>query len=99
MHEWMYSRKINQTHTYESIQQHMKYFSYNLLGVGVAADEREAVSWYRKAAELGQADAQYNLGSCYDAGVGVETDKAEAKSWYQKAANQGHKGALVSLRC
>jgi TPR repeat protein len=70
-----------------------------LLGVGLVADEREAVSWYRKAADLGQADAQYNLGSCYDAGVGVETDKVEAKSWYQKAANQGHKGALVSLQC
>ena len=67
-------------------------------GVGVTANEREAVSWYRKAADLGQAEAQYNLGSCYDAGVGVETDKLEAKSWYQKAANQGHKGALMSLR-
>ena len=67
-------------------------------GIGITSDKWEAVSWYRKAADSGHADAQYSLGSCYDDGIGVETDKLEAKSWYQKAANLGHKGALMSLR-
>jgi len=29
---------------------------------GVAKDAEQAVSWYRRAAEAGHADAQFNLG-------------------------------------
>ena len=32
-------------------------------GRGVAQDEAEAVAWYRRAAEQGFANAQYNLGA------------------------------------
>ena len=35
-------------------------------------DYGEAVKWYRKSAEQGNAKAQYNLGCCYDFGEGVE---------------------------
>jgi len=31
-------------------------------GDGVAKDAEQAVSWYRRAAEAGHADAQFNLG-------------------------------------
>jgi len=31
-------------------------------GDGVAKDAEQAVSWYRRAAEAGDADAQFNLG-------------------------------------
>ena len=31
----------------------------------------EAVKWFRKAAEQGYVDAQYNFGVCYDKGNGV----------------------------
>lgn len=34
-------------------------------GIGVEQNYAEAVKWYRKAAEQGNAKAQYNLGSCY----------------------------------
>jgi len=34
-------------------------------GDGVAKDAEQAVSWYRRAAEAGHADAQFNLGICY----------------------------------
>ena len=40
-------------------------------GEGVAKDQVEAVKWYRKAAEQNLAEAQYNLGVCYD----------KAKAW------------------
>ena len=47
----------------------------------------------RKAAELGDATAQYELGICYYFGYGVEEDKVEAKRWHCKAAEQFRKAA------
>jgi TPR repeat protein len=61
-------------------------------------DEAEAVGWYRKAAEQGDAGAQYNLGLCHEIGRGVAQDEAEAVSWYAKAAEQGHAAAHAALR-
>src|SRR5438093_7332738 len=52
----------------------------------VAKDEAEAVKWYRKAAEQNVADAQYNLGVCYDSGEGVAKDEVEAYKWWLLAA-------------
>lgn len=47
----------------------------------------------RKAAERGDANAQYRLGSCYSNGDGVETNEVEAVRWYRMAAEQYHKAA------
>jgi TPR repeat protein len=55
-------------------------------GEGVAQDYKEAVKWYRKAAEQGVVDGQYNLGWMYDKGKGVVQDYKEAVKWYRKAA-------------
>ena len=41
-------------------------------------DYAEANKWFRKAAEQGLADAQYNLGSAYCRGHGVKQDYASA---------------------
>jgi uncharacterized protein len=49
----------------------------------------EAVECYRKAAELGFAAAQNNLGFCYQEGATVPRNYAEAVKWYRKAAAQG----------
>ncbi len=35
-------------------------------GEGVAKDDKQAVYWYRKAADQGYASAQYNLGLMYE---------------------------------
>jgi len=59
-------------------------------------DQVEAVKWYRKAAEQGDADAQFNLGVRYDAGQGVQQDMAAA--WLRKAAEQGHEGSIMALK-
>jgi TPR repeat protein len=40
-------------------------------GQGVRQDHAAAASWYRKAAEQGIANAQFNLGIMYDNGEGV----------------------------
>ena len=59
--------------------------------------QEEAVSWYRKAAEQGDAEAQFLLGECYRDGKGVPQDLTEAKRWFQTAANTGHQGAITAL--
>ena len=58
---------------------------------------KEAVKWFRKAAEQGDADAQFVLGVCYLEGVGITQDKTEAMKWLQKAAKQGHEKAKKGL--
>ena len=52
-------------------------------------DYAEAVRWFRKAANQGNADAQDNLGWLYEHGRGVAQDYAEAMRWFRKAADQG----------
>ncbi|CAK0761840.1 conserved hypothetical protein [Gammaproteobacteria bacterium] len=61
-------------------------------GRGIAQDDQEAVNWYRKAAEQGDADAQFNLGIMYAEGRGVTQDKHEAAMWFLKAAEQAEQG-------
>ena len=55
-------------------------------GPGVPQDYAEAVKWYRKAAERGDALAQNNLGFMYDYGQGVPEDDLLAHIWYNLAA-------------
>jgi len=57
----------------------------------------EAAECFRKAAEQGHAEAQYNLGICYEDGDGVEWSYTEAIKWYSKAADQGHEEAKFLL--
>ena len=46
---------------------------------------RKEADGMRKAAEHGDANAQYNLGLMYDNGQGVTQDHTEAVRWYRKA--------------
>ena len=67
-------------------------------GKGVSQDYSEAVKWYRKSAEQGNAYAQNNLGWMYSKGYGVSQDYSEAVKWYRKAARQGNETAKNNLR-
>ena len=66
-------------------------------GEGVPQDDGEAVTWYRKAAEQGNADAQTNLGFMYATGRGVPQDYSEAVALYRKAAEYGDAQAQFNL--
>jgi uncharacterized protein len=66
-------------------------------GQGVTQDYAEAVRWYRKSAEQGNAFAQLNLGFMYAHGQGVTQDYAEAAKWYRKSAEQGNADAQNNL--
>lgn len=61
---------------------------------GVDAWERgdytRAVTEWRKDAEAGDADAQFNLGQAYKLGRGVPLDTQQAEVWYARAASKGH---------
>jgi hypothetical protein len=56
-------------------------------------DYAAAASWYRKAAEQGDARAQFTLGIMYAKGEGGPQDYAVAASWFRKAAEQGYADA------
>lgn len=56
---------------------------------GATKDYSQALTWYRKAAALGNEDAEVNLGLMYSQGQGVPQDFAQALVWYRKAADQG----------
>jgi TPR repeat protein len=60
-------------------------------------DYVEAAKWFRKAAEQGEAEAQYYLGRLYEKGQGVTEDNQQAVQWYRKAAEQGHAQAQLQL--
>ena len=51
---------------------------------GVEKNEVEALKWYRKAAEQGYAEAQYDLGFMYANGLGFEKIEVEAMKSYRK---------------
>ena len=48
-------------------------------------DYKEALKWYRRAAEQGHEDAQYRLGIMYEAGQGVPQDYIQAHTWFNLA--------------
>ncbi|MBB3408334.1 localization factor PodJL [Rhizobium sp. BK316] len=64
---------------------------------GLAADQKQAASWYQLSADKGFAPAQYRLGSLYEKGNGVDRDVQKAKALYEQAASQGNAGAMHNL--
>ena len=57
-------------------------------GEGVPEDYNQAIQWFTKAAEQGNADAQFCLGVQYG-WVSVVKDAKQAAQWFSKAAEQG----------
>lgn len=64
---------------------------------GLAADQKQAASWYQLSADKGFAPAQYRLGSMYEKGNGVDRDVQKAKALYEQAAGQGNASAMHNL--
>jgi TPR repeat protein len=48
-------------------------------------------------AEMGVADAEFQVGTMYNLGQGLSQDDSAAVDWYRKAAVQGHKVAQFYL--
>ena len=62
-----------------------------------AGDYETALKEFRKLAEKGDAQAQFNLGVMYSIGKGVTQDCKEAVKWYRLAAEQGLRQAQEYL--
>ncbi|HEV2448415.1 MAG TPA: tetratricopeptide repeat protein, partial [Candidatus Sulfopaludibacter sp.] len=58
-------------------------FLYDYGAGGVTRDPVEALKWYRKAAEQGDAAGQHGIAAMYFEGRGVQKDYAEAARWYR----------------
>ena len=55
-------------------------------GLGGKKDVQAALKYYRRAAKLGDADAQNAIGFLYDTGRGVRQSYKRALKWYARAA-------------
>jgi TPR repeat protein len=64
---------------------------------GFPKDPKKAIQYYETSATLGNARAQYELGSFYLLGEEVKEDRDKAVRLFRLAANQGNRPALVSL--
>ena len=67
-------------------------------GEGVPKDRLFAVALYCRAARMGDAESQFNLGWMYAYGRGVERDDATAAYFFRAAAAQGVPQAETMLR-
>jgi hypothetical protein len=60
-------------------------------------DYANAARCFIKAAEQGDAEAQFSLGNMFIEGQGIPRDEQQAISWFRKAAEQGFIPAQVNL--
>lgn len=56
----------------------------------VKRSPKEAVRWFRLAADQGNKAAQYVIGICHHKGQEVDKSDKEAVRWFRLAAHQGH---------
>lgn len=66
---------------------------YCKAGDGYYCYPKEAVGYFRKAAEKDHIHAQYQLALAYYTGAGVKKDEDESIRWLEKAAAKSHKEA------
>jgi TPR repeat protein len=60
--------------------------------------DAEALAWYRKAAEQGDAGGEFGVGSMYMNGEGgVARDLVQAYAWLTRAGGKDHEQAIVAL--
>ena len=62
-----------------------------------AKDYQGALQLYEKAAALGNASAQNDLGAMLANGQGIEKNETKAVEWYRKSAEQGYALAQCNL--
>jgi TPR repeat protein len=63
----------------------------------VDQDYREAMVWYRKAADAGSSTAMTDIGLSYENSAGVVQDYAQAMVWHRKAAAAGNANGFLGM--
>lgn len=64
---------------------------------GGLARHKEAVRYYRRAAEQGNAIAAHKLAAMYALGKGIERSQKDSFKWFLKSAEQGYREAQFEL--
>jgi TPR repeat protein len=67
------------------------------LGSGTTVNATEAVRWYQRAADAGDANGMANLGLAYLDGTGIAQDRERALHWFRVAAEFGDVRSMVML--
>lgn len=57
----------------------------------------QAIEYWKRAAAMSHAEAEFRLGAMYDEGVGVKADPSTAVEWYRRAAEHGSQQAQFNL--
>mmetsp|Transcript_10286 Transcript_10286/g.13500 ORF Transcript_10286/g.13500 Transcript_10286/m.13500 type:complete len:270 (-) Transcript_10286:128-937(-) len=71
-------------------------------GLGVAPDEKQAITWLEKACSAGSAQGCFELATAFYNGIEGVLEEDERKSFelFEKAANQGHlSGKFMTADC
>ena len=92
--EW-YQKAAAQNHP-QSISYMAFFYEHSLAGLEKNTDE--AVRLWKKAAELGDKEAQFTLGNLYDMGMYVEQNHEEAIQWWRRSAQQLFPRAMKRMR-
>ncbi len=75
--------------------------TWTILGGGyqsyLQGDYQTAYKEWLPLAELGDVEAQYNIGVLFDEGAGVDQDLYAAADWYRRAGEQGFPDAQTNL--
>jgi len=87
-------KKLNMNSKFEIFEEGEDYYWPRK---GKVRNFESALKLYHKAAELGHAEAQNQLGYMYSAGEGIEKDYYESIYWYLKSARQGNSKGQYSL--
>ncbi len=66
-------------------------------GADVVKDGKAALDLYLRAAELGDSEAKFRVGFCFDVGIGTSVDRERAVLWYEKAAAEDVLAAVNRL--
>lgn len=62
-----------------------------------SSDVENSFNYYEKAADSGDANAQYYVGKCYYDGKGVKQDYNRAFVYFKRAADKGHIDAQYNI--
>jgi len=61
-----------------------------LFGLGVLKNYDKAMYWSKKAADQGDANGDFYLGTIYADGLGVPRNYRKALYWFKKSAEKGN---------
>jgi TPR repeat protein len=62
---------------------------------GMEQDDKEAVKWFRMAAEAGHLESMLKMGLAYELGKGIGQDNKQAAEWYWQVLRKKGNDAIL----